>query len=867
MSALLLRAVDFGILGVVFLAPLFMGGRHPVGELVYVALVAITATAWCARKCVTSDRPWIFSGAEWWIAACVAVILLQLASIPESLLELVSPATGELLPFWSAATDQASRLGTWSQVSLSPESTRGTLVMFLAHSMLFLVIVQWIRSDDDVERLLRWVALAAVAMAGFGLFQFLLSNGKFFWFYDHPFRETRTAAKGAFTNANHFAHFLALGLAPLVWWFSSARKSQVSRFSGPAITAALGIVLFAGLLTFSRGGVIVMLFALALSAAVYALQGSISRRAICGLGVVAMTLGSAVVIFGLRPLTEQLSTLQVTSLEELDAGSVRLDLWSADLKAFSEFSLLGTGGGSHVDVYLLHFELFRPVRYTHAESGYFQVLLEFGIVGGALLLLAIAGCSWWCFGAWMRTNSPRRKACAAAVSVSLLASLVHSIWDFVWYIPACMSLTVVLAACACRMYQLSRADVRQTVVPSSIENQTRPSSSVQIVWGAAMLFICATSTVMVINLYPAAAASSHWDDYLRLADSFADDEGPNENIDSRRSIVDHLTRAFAANPNDPRTNLRLAGALLIQFELQQKLSPNPMPLVHIREVVLASGFPTPEERDKWLAASVGENRNLLDQALYHSERALHLCPLQGEAYVYLAQLDFLSQRPAVQPSAYIEQALRLRPKSGVVLLAAGLQAIEAGDIVRAATHWRQAFRQDPRFQRRMIATVAPLTTPAFFLTYFQPDAGGLGELFAHYRASGRLDYAAEIAQPLVAELSQRAASESGDAATRTWMKMYEVYRVLDNCLFRIECLGRALQHSPRNYKLHQLMAREQFMRHNYEAAIGEIRWCLSRKPNDRKLKAMLAQATKLKLRQASAAITDAANHAESLRKR
>ena len=70
---------------------------------------------------------------------------------------------------------------------------------------------QRIRHVEDVERLLRWCALSAVIMASFGIVQLLAGNGKFFWFYEHPFTTTCDGAKGSFSNRNHFAQFLALG--------------------------------------------------------------------------------------------------------------------------------------------------------------------------------------------------------------------------------------------------------------------------------------------------------------------------------------------------------------------------------------------------------------------------------------------------------------------------------------------------------------------------------------------------------------------------------------------------------------------------------------------------------------------------------
>ena len=66
-------------------------------------------------------------------------------------------------------------------------------------------------------------------MAVFGLVQYLTANGKFFWFYTHPFSNTFIGVKGSFANKNHFAHFLALGVGPLIWWLLHASRRKRSR--------------------------------------------------------------------------------------------------------------------------------------------------------------------------------------------------------------------------------------------------------------------------------------------------------------------------------------------------------------------------------------------------------------------------------------------------------------------------------------------------------------------------------------------------------------------------------------------------------------------------------------------------------------
>ncbi len=237
---LLLQLVDFSLAGVIFLVPLLMGGRHALGQLVLTVLAVAAAWAWSAHRWLECRRQVVgtlrvpAARAEQ-AARCLippalllllgtALLLVQIAPLPPWLLARLAPQVAAVLPLWRGGSAWP---GPWTCISLAPAETLASLVIYLDYGLLFLVAVGRVRHVEDVERLLRWCALSAVIMAAFGIAQLLLSNGKFFWFYEHPLAETSDAAKGSFSNRNHFAHFLALGIGPLVWWLQDAlRRSR-----------------------------------------------------------------------------------------------------------------------------------------------------------------------------------------------------------------------------------------------------------------------------------------------------------------------------------------------------------------------------------------------------------------------------------------------------------------------------------------------------------------------------------------------------------------------------------------------------------------------------------------------------------------
>jgi hypothetical protein len=216
LPSVLLRVVDAGLCGVIFIAPYFFGGRHDLGRLVFVSIVAVTAVAWCLRQAMLPAARWPRTTAHGLLLLAAALITLQIVPLPADWLAKISPRTAELLPLWTASADATTQLGTWQTISLAPHETTKALAMLLSYGLLFVVVSGRISDHTDIRRVLTWIGIASAAMALFGLAQYATSGGKFFWFYDHPYRSTAQALTGPFINRNHFASCLVMGLGPLI---------------------------------------------------------------------------------------------------------------------------------------------------------------------------------------------------------------------------------------------------------------------------------------------------------------------------------------------------------------------------------------------------------------------------------------------------------------------------------------------------------------------------------------------------------------------------------------------------------------------------------------------------------------------------
>jgi len=873
LARLLVQIVDAGLAGCIFVVPMLLGGRHALGRLVLVGLAVAVALAWCVRQCLRAEGVWRRSSAEWLLLAGVIVLTVQLAPLPPSVMDRLAPHTSEILPLWSHGGDSPATLGIWSQVSLTPAATRAALVTFLAYALLFLVTVQRIEGLEDVERLLRWCALSALVMAAFGTVQFLFSNGKFFWVYEHPFADTHRYATGAFANHNHFAHFLALGIGPMIWWvyrgFRKQRRSQSHEFGRLASRSqdgqlgavfrvvGLAVVLFAVLLSLSRGGSLAALVATVVCLAVCYRASAIGAKLALSLGAVALLIGVSLTIFGHEGVARRLGTLATGSIDAVDKAHARRTIWSTVAKAIPDYPVLGAGVGSHREVYPMYLESTDSWKYfSHAECGYLQVALESGIAGFVLLVTGIGLCGFWCISGFAAASSNRMLVCVGAVSAGLAASAAHSLVDFVWYIPGCTVITAILAACACRLGQLARkkpgAEARRVALP-------RPLGLVLVAG------LAGVGAWMLGDRVGPVPAEIHWDRFLVLnrnsedplafgmneLESPASDEEYGSSLAAKEKEVAELEKVVRWQPEHARAHLRLAKAYIRLFHQRQKRSANVMAVSQIRDAVLGSRSESvpPERRldsreklEQWLSAAIGDHYRELDSALAHTRLALGQCPLLGEGYLLLGELCFLDGGREPAKSAYVAQALEVRPFDGTVLLHAGSEAILNGDLDQGMAFWRDSFQRGSVYQEQILDWLVGRVQPwdlqqeiTFFLETFQPDLEGLRLLEQRYRPIADPEQMVPLRRTYAEAVVAKGSRCDGPEGAELWLEAMLLYQQLDDPVRRLQCGRNALECDPNAFRVHQSLAHCLADIEQFAEAKKHLEWCLRRDPTDRHL--------------------------------
>ena len=79
LQSMLLKVVDGGLAGSIFVVPFLMGGRQALGQLALVSLAATVAVAWTLRLGLRRESFWRLSSAEVLLIVGVVLLLLQIA--------------------------------------------------------------------------------------------------------------------------------------------------------------------------------------------------------------------------------------------------------------------------------------------------------------------------------------------------------------------------------------------------------------------------------------------------------------------------------------------------------------------------------------------------------------------------------------------------------------------------------------------------------------------------------------------------------------------------------------------------------------------------------------------------------------------
>jgi hypothetical protein len=691
----------------------------------------------------------------WQLAPLPRPVLQVLSPGTPRLYDKLLPSQPEMLP--SGAEQQAPAVPAGTTLSLYPTATRLELVRVLAVLLLFAVVRNNIASPAALRRL-GIVALAnGTLLALFGFIQFFSSPpGLLYWTFPTP-----GSVFGPFINRNHFAFYmnlcvgLGLGLLRMPSGADSVRTEKGPRHSeasapgressAPAersperrrhrsrrrrrsrapqeyqpvdakpglswsplavlqqprklwVILPLTLMVSSMLFSVSRGAFVAGIVAGALCLLIHVLR---SRR-FTRVGILAMlslVLVSGLLFwFGFERVTARLATLG----EEKALRASRVPLWGNVLPLVEDFPVWGTGLGTftHVESLHRHDPELAGVAYEHAHNEYLELLIEQGVVGLLVGLLALGLLLWFAYRAATRPRSPSTRVLAMGALFALTATAVHSFVEFGLHIPAIAWLMTVIAAQVCG---LAAADGQ---APSNGEAPPDGLAGYTLrLWGLAPLLGAATAVVLGLVLC-AEGLQAHLVQRLLAAASQAKANG-DEPL-ARQHQLAYLEAAAVLAPEYANLQFELAQAHLEAIEEQQRQTmlvggANLAVQETLLPALAADGpFPAPLARACTPFGSATElvavglrqkeeeaEREHLVPGLQHCLLARDLCPTLARAQVRLADYADRLQGGAAR-GAYLERAKLLVSFDPEIWYFCGLQELLDDQPDQAWDSWRHS---------------------------------------------------------------------------------------------------------------------------------------------------------------------------------
>lgn len=426
-----------GIIAIVYLVLcLILGGASAAGAVANAilqigAVIVILLLMWTRRTSIPAEaRP-----LAWIVALFIGWALITLVPLPSSIWQSL-PYRGEIAEGMRLlGLDQVSL-----PVSLAPTSTLASLLWLLPPAAIFLLALTL--PPEQRRKLYGAVIILAALSMVLGIFQLIGGPDSRLRFYDIT---NEGSPVGLFANINHQATLIlsAIPCTALLAARFATRRDRSKRSGGMIIATALALFLTAGIaLAGSVAG-----YALFLPVALASLL--IYRRATAGpIGAGwKMTLGALLVGFVVFGVAGPLGQQTLAEKYGEDVESSRRVLAQKTIVAIVDSFPVGTGLGSFTDVYRRYENPLEARRefVNHAHNDYVEVVLEQGLVGGAVVVLFIL---WWgrrTLLAWQGDGPGASAARAASVIIGLV--LLHSIVDYPLRTSAIAA--VVALACAC----------------------------------------------------------------------------------------------------------------------------------------------------------------------------------------------------------------------------------------------------------------------------------------------------------------------------------------------------------------------------------------------------------------------------------
>ncbi len=408
-------------------------------------------------------------------------------------------------------------------------------IKVLVYGALYFAVVNNLHRQEMTQRIGVVLIFLAMLISLYAIYQFITASD-YVWHLLKP-EGFRKRGSGTFICPNHLAGYLEMILPLAIAFTVTGRFGAMAKiFLGYAT-----VVIMTGIaVTVSRGGLLATALALALVAAWLLRQRDYWKRGLVILASALVILAGFYWKADIGP--ERRERIDIAK----EVEDVRFQLWKPALAMWKDHALFGVGP-NHFDT---RFRAYRPAepalqaRPERVHNDYLNTLVDWGIVGAALVLACWALLGWQVSRVWkyvqrsqndLGSKRSNKASFVAAGSIGLAAILVHSFFDFNLHVPSNALLAVTIFAIVSSHHRFAGEACWHTVrLPLRIP--------VTILLLAALGYLGVQSWRRTVET--TALAGSH---------------RAEANSDARLAA---LQRAFAVEPKNYETALALGGVYL-----------------------------------------------------------------------------------------------------------------------------------------------------------------------------------------------------------------------------------------------------------------------------------------------------------------
>ena len=455
-----------------------------------------------------------------------------------------------------------------------------------------------------------------------------------------------------------------------------------------------------------------------------------------------------------------------------------------------------------------------------------------------------------CCGVVFFKGTAHEQVIAIALTGGLTAGTVHAAGDFIWYVPACSTLMMLLGACAVK---LASSHIQAISLPRLALD--RASATIAGVGAVAVLVfvghrqlqaakaqvffedsIKQSRTLEKLSQQSTSQAALYAaKTKIKTADSPVESINEHEIITELEARIDSLEKTVALQPDHTQAWTDLAFCKLEHFGLTRRITGETIGLTEIRQTVEQTRFESTEARTAWVQKIAGDGFRDLTQAMNAALRAVTVNPCAGNAWCMLAATSFLNTQDSGLPQACINQALRVRPHEGQVLFEAANQAELSGKTNRAMQIRQQCFAECPSERGRVLNVLLPMISAVSACELLQPDVNGLRTIDGLWSRSSSKENMKPVKELRLAKVYEAAQRVKGTKQSSLLYEAAIIERTLGNTDNAATTITAALVANPNNFQMRLVHIDLALSTGDAITVKKEIDWCLLRRPDSQKL--------------------------------